>query len=157
MTGKLGLTFVDASGESSRIEVNTATATAVNLDDIQEQADPATSGGLTAAIKALSLCALIAYEVIASKNKPAYTDPTNMFAQRELGLMVSYRDSVTGKMYRITIPGPNWTAIGVAGTDKVNPAASAWTGFVTAFEAAALSPDGNAVTVTGGRLVGRAR
>ena len=78
MAGKLGFTFLDVSGESSRVDVNVADVTADTLAPTLAQANVAGEGTLAAVIQALTLCALTAYEVIAKKDKPAYTPPSSM-------------------------------------------------------------------------------
>lgn len=157
MTGKIGYTFTDISGEKSRVDINVATLTAGNIAATLAAADPGGAGNLGAAIAALSLCQAGSYDVLALQDAGVTTAPTDMYAQREIGLMVKYQDSVNNRLYRVTIPGPNWAVLGLAGTDSVNTAAAQWTAFVTAFEAIAVSQDGNAVTVVGGQLVGRNR
>lgn len=154
---KIGLSFMDHSSEVGRVDYYVAGVTAGNLAGTLSGALPATGGSLAAAMCALSGCTCIISDVQAAQNQFAKTPPASAFAQRELGLLVTYQDTVTKKNYRLTIPGPAWDTIGQVGSDLVDPNAAAWTTFVTAFEANALSPDGNAVTVTGGRLVGRNR
>lgn len=157
MAGKIAFTFADVSGENSRSDVLVPDLTAGNIAGIMTNADPDQAGTLGAAIAALSLCQLSAYSVTATAAQTAQAAATDMYAQRELGLMVSYRDTVTGRLYRFTIPGPDWANLGLAGSDQVNPAAAAWTAFVTEFEGQAVSQDDNPVEVISGRLVGRSR
>jgi len=155
MASKVGYTFLDASGETSRVEMNIATLTAGNFAATTGAVEA--GGALADAIGALSLCALANVDIVADRTATGAEAPTEMYAQREIGLLVSYQDSVTGKKYRITIPGPDWATIGTVGTDKVDAADALWTAFVSAFEANVLSEVGNAVTVMGGWLVGRNR
>lgn len=157
MASKVGLTFLDESGEKSRVEYTIADVGAGNVAGIIDNAQFSTAGSLAALFASLSLCTPIQSEVTASVVKSPQTSPGSNFAQREIGLMVSYTDNVTGKMFRVTIPGPDWANIGLAGSDQVNPEAAQWTAFKTKFEADVKSPDGNAVTISGGRLVGRNR
>jgi len=157
MAGKIGYTFTDISGENSRTDIYVADLTAGNIAATLAAADPTGTGNLGAAIAALSLCQPSSYDVLALKAPGSATAPTNNYAQRELALMVTYQDNTTNRLYRVSIPGPDWATIGLAGTDSVNTANAAWTAFVAAFEAIAVSQDGNAVTVTGGHLVGRNR
>lgn len=81
--------------------------------------------------------------------------PANVNAQREIAVRVSYQDDVTGKKYRFDIPGPVDALYPPQGTDVIpldNVLAAA---FIAVFEAQAVSVDGNAITITGLRLVGR--
>lgn len=76
-------------------------------------------------------------------------------AQREIGLRVTYRDTVNGKVGSFIIPGPTEGAYPNAGTDVIpldNVVAAA---FILVFEANAVSRDGNAVEVVQIRFVGR--
>lgn len=156
-TSKVGMSFLDYSGETGKIDFYLPQVNAGNI--VAELADalPATVGSLAEAICALSDCTCIVSSVEAANSAFTKTLPASAFAQRELGLLVTYQDTVSKKNYRITIPGPKWTTIGQANSDLVDPADALWTAFVAKFEANALSPEGNAVTVTGGRLVGRNR
>lgn len=157
MAGKLGITFLDTSGELSRVDIYTPDVTAGNIAAILDDANPAHAGSLAEAVAALSLCTAHSHDVLAVKAIDSSTPPVSQYAQRELGLMVTYSDNVTGRIYHVTIPGPDWTNLGQAGTDMVLTSAAAWTAFVTLFNSVARSQDGNAVTVMSGRLVGRNR
>lgn len=154
---KVHLTFLDESGEKSSVDYYVPAVDAGTIAAKLDDANPQTAGSTSILMSGLSLCTCIAESLSAADNKFAQTPPGNLFAQREIGLMVSYTDTVTGKNYRLTIPGPDWANIGLSGTDTVDPNDAEWTAFVAQFELKAVSPDGNAVTVTGGRLVGRNR
>jgi hypothetical protein len=155
MGSKVGYTFLDASGEKSRVDVNITTLTAGNFAATTAAVED--GGALAVAIAAMSHCVLTNVDIVASRTANGDPAPTELYAQREIGLLVSYQDSVTGKKYRITIPGPKWADMGMVSTDKVDPANELWTAFVSAFESDAKSETGNAVTVLGGWLVGRNR
>lgn len=157
MPGKFGYTFLDRSGETSRVDLNCADLTAGNIASTLATALPATAGGLGEAIAAVTLCTPASVDVLAAKTPLSQEVPVSNYAQREIGLMISYTDDVTHQSYRVTIPGPDWATLGQANSDQVNPAVGAWTTLVTAIEAHCVSPVGNAITVTGGRLVGRNR
>lgn len=154
---KVHLTFLDESGEKSSVDYYIPALTAGNIAASLDEANPSTAGSTSATLSSLSACTYIAESVSAGDNKFAQTPPGNVMAQREIGLLVTYSDSVTGKAYRITIPGADWANIGLSGSDTVDPANASWVAFKAAFEGHAVSPDGNAVTISGGRLVGRNR
>jgi hypothetical protein len=155
MASKVGYAFLDASGEISRVEMNITTLTAGNF--AATTGAVASGGALADAISGLSLCTLANVDIVADRTATGGAAPVSNYAQREIGLLVSYQDSVTGKKYRVTIPGPDWATIGQAGSDMVDPADALWTAFVSAFEANVISEAGNAVTILGGWLVGRNR
>lgn len=157
MASKVQLTFLDYSLEKSRVEFYMPEGSAANIEGIISESDFQTAGSVAATIAGLSLCTPIGEAVVASNNKSAETRPGSKYAQRELALLITYSDNVTGNNYHISVPGPDWENLAGADGETVNTAAVGWTAFVTAFEAHAKSPDGNAVTVVTGRLVGRNR
>lgn len=81
--------------------------------------------------------------------------PSEATAQRETAIRWSYVDDVTGKKYRFDTPAPV-DALLQSGTDVIDIVANVGAAaFVAIFEAQCVSPDGNAVTMTGARFVGR--
>lgn len=156
-SSKMGLVFLDYSGETSRVDVPVTLVTAGNFAATAGQLDVATPTSLAAIIAAVSLCTPIQSDLMAVKNVYTSTAPASQFAQRELGLLIEYQDNVTTGKYRITIPGPDWATIGLQGTDLVNTDAADWVTLRTALQTVAVSPLGNAITVLSGRLVGRNR
>lgn len=81
--------------------------------------------------------------------------PADQMAQREMAVRWSYVDDVTGQKYRFDTAGPV-DALIQSGTDVIDIVANAAAlAFVALFEANCVSPLGNAVTMTGARLVGR--
>lgn len=103
----------------------------------------------------LTLCNLDGTRTTLSFSASNPTAPTDPYAQRELKWLVNYRDNTTLKQYQIEIPGADLTGNLLAGTDQADLASTDWAAWVTAFEAGAVSPDGNAVTVLSAYVVGR--
>lgn len=157
MPSKVSLTYLDASGELSTVEYYIPDTIAGNIAAQLDDSLPQTALSTAALISSMSLCTPVASKLIANDDKFTRTQPGSLLAQREIGLMVSYSDNVTGKLYRITIPGADWANLGQPGTDQVDATAAGWVAFKAKFETEARSPVGNAITVTGGRLVGRSR
>lgn len=155
MASKVGLAFLDHSGEIGRIDYFVATPDGAGLAAALAARLPATVGSLAEAICNLSLGTCVVSDMQIASDKFTNTLPASHYAQREIALLIDYQDTVTKKKYRLSVPAPDWENLGQDGSDKVDPAAVKWTDFVTKFEAGAKSPDGNAVTVTGGRIVGR--
>lgn len=153
---KIGMNFLDYSGENSRAEFYMNVA-GTDYAAVIAEAAKGTAGSVAAEICGLTDCTCTISDIQALSTKYGDPAPVVKTAQRELGLLIIYTDSVTGKKYRMTIPGPKWATLGQAGTDMVDTSQALWTAFVTAFEAHAVSEVGNAVTVTSGRLVGRNR
>jgi hypothetical protein len=149
MPSKAALGFIDRSGESSRTSYYVATvadaaAASTAADNIQ------------IGIAVITLCNLrdLTLQVVVSEEVP--TLPLSAFAQREVGLEIFYADAVTGEKARFTIPGPDLVLVGQAGTDTVDIVSNVtMAAFVIVFEANAKSKDGNAVEVTGARIIGR--
>lgn len=82
--------------------------------------------------------------------------PASVYAQREIKLLVQMQDAVTGKRSSLTVGTFDPTSVTIApGSDTVDITAGNAAGLVTAIEALVASPAGNAVVVTGMRLVGR--
>lgn len=82
--------------------------------------------------------------------------PVSVYAQREIKLLVSLQDTVTGKRSSFTLGTFDPTSVTIpAGSDVVDITAGNAATLVSAVEAFVASPAGNAVTVTGMRLVGR--
>lgn len=82
----------------------------------------------------------VASEAVLSTSAP---DPG---VQRESKWLVTYRDNVTGKKYRLEIPGADTTLL-EEGTDRLSHAAAEYTAFKTAFEAYVVSEAGNATVL----------
>lgn len=149
---RANIQFVDASNEKSTMSVTSASLTSANFD-----AQQTAFNSLRTAAQALSLGDISQY-AISTQTNPAYTVPTNPFAQRELKWLVSYVGDTSGKTFQVEIPAAD---LGndhlVAGSDLANVADAEWTAFITAFEAFAKSPDDptEAVSFVTARLVGR--
>lgn len=74
-------------------------------------------------------------------------------SNREDKVELTYVDNVTFKRYTTEVPCRKGTLTTETGSDLI-PAAT-WSATKTAFEALARSPEGNAVTLTQVRLIGR--
>lgn len=82
--------------------------------------------------------------------------PTDVLAQRESALRIFYADDVTGEVYHVSVPGPDWDAINLLpNTDLADLTDEPLATLVAAIESDALSPVGNAITVLRAVQVGR--
>lgn len=157
MPASVTMNMIGFSGERSRVTIGLPVLTGANYDDVTGNGATDSVGLLRLAIGAVSLLNFESLAVAAITHPDAGGLPTDPFAQREVGLRVFYTDDVTSKKYHFTIPGPDLDALAQAGTDVVDHTSNATAiALVTALEAEARSPDGNAITVTGMRIVGRA-
>jgi hypothetical protein len=89
--------------------------------------------------------------VIVAKAEPTY--PSDEFAQREIVARMTYADTVTGALYRFDIPGPE--SLFIAGTDEVDMDSAGMAAFKIVFDAKAVSPVGNAVSLLRGKRQGK--
>lgn len=139
----------DYDGETSNVGIHVADLNAGNIAaQITAQADFGT------ALNGISLGSLqtIRYGNQVDSNQPAPTDP---WAQRELKWRVDYRDTVSGTPYHFTVPCADATLLSTIDKGKMDLASAAGIAFETAFEAYALSPEGNAVELLQVVMVGR--
>lgn len=130
----------------------------LNITDIDETTWVATNAAiatLQAALNALSLGSLASRTLTAFRESVDDTRPASSFAQREVGLRFHYIDDVTGDKYHFTLPCPDLDIVAEAGTDQVDLEEITLAAAVAAIEAVAKSPDGNAITITRGVIVGR--
>lgn len=75
--------------------------------------------------------------------------------QREQKFLVTYEDQVTLAKYSFELPCRKVSLDPPVGTDEYVITAAPFAAFVTALEAYAKSPDGNIITVTSIRLMGK--
>jgi hypothetical protein len=153
MPAQYSLTFLDRSRETSVVALNIPSITPINFATILTGGIPV---ALSDAIATMSLCTPMVESVTLPVIRRAATTPTSPYAQRELAVRVSYQDNTTLTKYSVTIPGADLATLGQPDTDLISPANEVFAAFVAVFEADVVSPDGNAVTVLSGRIVGRA-
>ena len=148
--------LIGYSGEQSGVKFYLPDVTAAHYDDVTGNGPTDNVGALRLGLAAITLLNYTRHTVTTEQYGDAGTLPSSPYAQREIKLLVSYRDTVTSKKYRVEIPGPNLANLAQAGTDVVdhvnNIVAAA---FVAVMEANAVSPDGNTIAVEGMRIVGR--
>jgi len=151
--GKYSVSYRDYSGETSPFSVYTAEINAGNFAAIG-----AALQTLGTATNDLSRGQPAKSTLIAQINVISGANATDPVAQREMKWLVTYRDTVTERLYTLEIPCADLTANNLSGnTDEADltNGAGEWPDWVTAFEAVAKSQDGNAVEVVGARFVGR--
>lgn len=144
--------FRDRSNEISSVELNFADVAAggANFDTVIGYVD-----GLGAALATASLCTQSTENFKQETDTPDPSVPSDVHAQREAGCRIFYADDVTGKIYHITIPGPDKDNMAmIAESDLYDLTDTVLAAVVTAIELA-LSPVGNAITVIRAVDVGR--
>ena len=144
--------FRDRSSEISSVELTfpDIAAGGANFD-----ATVALVDGLGAALAGASLCVQSTEAFKQATDTPDASVPSDVHAQRESGCRIFYSDDVTGKVYHITIPGPDKDNMDlIVGTDFYDLTDTILAAVVTAIELA-KSPVGNAITVLRAVDVGR--
>lgn len=152
MAGKLNLTFADFGGEKSTFSVFINPVNAANFD-----ANDVLVTNLVNAILGVT-------EGIIVKDTRNYADVGNgqgastiPTAQRENKWLITYEDTTTFKRYQRELPCPTLSAATILPDigGNANLADALWVTFIAAFEAAAVSEDGNGVNFISARHVGR--
>lgn len=144
--------FRDRSNEISSVELNfdDVAAGGANFDSVMSLVD-----GLGAALSAASLCVQSTENFKQETDTPDPSVPSDVHAQRESGCRIFYADDVTGKVYHITLPGPDKDNMAmIAESDLYDLTDTVLAAIVTAIELA-NSPVGNAITVIRAVDVGR--
>jgi hypothetical protein len=129
-----------------------ATLTAGNI-----VAQVALISAVRAALDAITLGVIQRETIMAAETGISGELPTSPYAQRELKLLVTYADDVTGDRGTFTVPMPDLAALTpVEGTDRILlEDTGVMAAFVSAVEDYALSSAGNAITVLTAHVVGR--
>lgn len=150
---KASWSYRDESDEMSAVELNIADVSAGGADFDAVMASVATLG---AAILAATECVQARENFIQEVDTPSPTTPVDPHAARESALRIFYGDDTTGKVYHVSIPGPDWDAIVMEpNTDLADLTDEPVAALIAAIESDALSPVGNAVTVLRAVKVGR--
>lgn len=150
---KASWSYRDKSDEISNVELNIADVSAGGADFDAVMADVASLGAALLAATECIQAREMFNQAVDTKN-PA--TPTDVLAQRESALRIFYADDTTGEVYHISVPGPDWDAIDLLpNTDLADLTDEPLAALVTAIEAGALSPVGNAITVLRAVQVGR--
>lgn len=140
------VTFLDRSGEVSRLRVNIAAVADV------------VTGATAVSDWNLSLSAITEGDIVqrSALFSNRLSGDTVGVGNREDKWLVGCHDSVTNHKFHFTIPTRLHTLLTPTGTDKVTDFSVApWTLFKSRTEALVLSPDGNACVVDYVQLVGR--
>lgn len=152
MAVKVRQGFIDRSRENSSTQYY-VDGPAAGDDFTDAIADANTIKG---AMSALTLCNYTRQTASIVLDEDVPTIPSSAFAQREVGLTIQYVDTVTGKYYDMTIPGPDLTLLAQANTDEVDIASNAtFLAYSAIVEPLMVSEVGNAVEIVRARIVGR--
>lgn len=152
MAGKLLLTYADYGGEKSSFQIPLLDYSAASYDANETLVD-----ALVNAVDALTIGLEVKQLRTHSISGTGSGQSSNVNAHRELKFLITFSDDVTGRVYQREIPCPLLTSDTILQDigGNANVGNSLWTDFITAFEAAAESEDGNAVSFVSARYVGR--
>jgi hypothetical protein len=150
---KASWSYRDESDEISNVELTIADVSAGGADFDTVMADVAALGAALINVSACVQAREVFNQTVDTKN-PA--TPNNPLAKRESALRIFYSDDVTGEVYHISVPGPEWDDIDMLpNTDLADMADEPLAALISAIEANALSPVGNAISVLRAVNVGR--
>jgi hypothetical protein len=145
--------FRDRSKEISTMELNfiDVAAGGANFDTVVGFVD-----AIGAVFNTASLCTQSTENFKQETDTPDPAIPSDVHAQREAGCRIFYGDDVTGKVYHVTLPGPDKDNMAmIAQSDNYDLTDTVLAAVIAAMESGALSPDGNAITVLRAVDVGR--
>lgn len=145
-------TFLDYSGEKSRVELYNGAITAASIAGYLTD-----FGALRTALEGITLGVVHQEAWVGDRTLLSNTPPTNPFAQRELKWRVVYTGNTSGKLFSIEIPTADPTGRLLDQSDFADLTETGMAAFVSAFEGIARSPDNDTenVTVQSVQLVGR--
>lgn len=150
---KASWSYRDKSDEISTVELNIPDVSAGGTDFDAVMASVATLGAALLATTECIQAREMFNQAVDTKN-PA--TPTDVLAQRESALRIFYADDVTGEVYHISLPGPDWDTVDLLpNTDLADLTDEPLATLVSALESDAESPVGNAITVLRAVQVGR--
>lgn len=150
---KASWSYRDKSDEMSNLEITVADVSAGGADFDAVMADVAALGAAFLAATECVQAREFFNQAVDTKDPATPTDPQ---AQRESALRIFYADDTTGEVYHVSLPGPDWANVDLLpNTDLADLTDTPMDNIVTAIEANALSPVGNAVTVLRAVAVGR--
>lgn len=155
MAGSITFSVLDFSNEVGRTRMYTPDLNAANIADYVNDSAGGILGDMRLALNPLIDGNHLKRQVTAVTIVDNAVTPADASAQRERKALVTYRDTVTGKLYRLEIP--TFSMVGaIPGTDVLDLTQLDWAAFVTQFETNFVSELGNAIQVVSAKHVGRA-
>lgn len=151
------IAFLDRGNSVSRVKIYTPDVDGTALTTWQGVIDNVLTSGLLFLFQQITYDNIVGMHLVTKNVAFSATTPTDPAARNAFALRVVYQDNVTAQKYHLTIPAPILTTMEQAGSDWIDTADVAFSAWAAAFQTLARSPDGNAVTVLGARIVGRSR
>lgn len=149
--GRVNVSIRDYSQELSNFGYEATALTAGNI-----VAQTALHAAVEAATEDITI-GVVAKQTYAQILDESPSIPTLAYAQREMKALVTYQAVTSGKKFQLEIACPLLVGQLVENTDIFDLTTTEWAAWVSAFVAAAKSPDdiADSVIVLGARLVGR--
>lgn len=148
-------TVIDKSDEASTVSFNLPDITSLNADDVLGNTVDDAVGGIRLAMAPLILGNYWKHQVNQLVSDEGRTTPANGFAQREFKAIFYGVDNVNGRRLSFEVPTFDAGTFAQDNTDELDLTDVALAAFVTAVQTYAISRDGNAITITRARIVGR--
>ena len=149
--GKNTLTYNDFGAESSSVTVFSDAITAANHD-----AQVAALGSLVTALEGITIGLKVRQEYSNfDQILSSASEASNAFAQRETKWLVRYKRPTGTKVHKMEIPCADLAFLDTNNKGYLDLGSTEGAAFVSAFEAFATDPEGNAVEVISVQHVGR--
>jgi len=144
MAGAFSINMVDRDDDQRQFTLPMTEVTAANHD-----AQAALADALQAGIEGISRLVTQRVDFVASRLEPGDPRPTAGSAQVNIEWLVTYVEATTLEVRTVRIGGANLDIAGILqpASNVADLTQTQMAAFKTAFEAAVLGPNGNAVTV----------
>jgi hypothetical protein len=151
MAGKVGLTFKDYAGQTSRFELATDDITAGNL-----VAQTALMDALITAVGGLTRGRITRETMLAIDTDNGNASSSDPEASRELKWLLRLSDSVTGETLFRELPTAELTGNLAANSEEADMAAASWVSLKSAIDGNFNNPEtGNSLILVSAKKVGR--
>ena len=153
MATNMYLSWKDVVGQVSGLSVQSRDMDAANHDGLKTEFNT-----LRGALNGFSIGNPQLYQIVAERTVLSNGKAADMESRRELKLLLTYEDAVTGQQYHSELPCPDikdatlWSS---ADPEQPDYASAEWLALKAAWETTIVSPDNNAVLLTKGQIVGR--
>jgi hypothetical protein len=155
MPSRVSWNITDYDQEGATVQLTGPTLNGTNYDAQVAEVD-----GIRGALEAIILGRMETETIVSRAQTFANPAVSSKFAERELKLLFTYVDDVTGERGTFTVPTPDLDSLDrTPGSDKITlqdaAGANLMAPLVLAIENWALSKAGNSITIESARVVGR--
>lgn len=149
MAGRIDFFTYDHSGEKSAVSFYTQAVTNLTYNDRVAENDD-----LKLALEGITLTTWGNYDYVSVIHSDVGSLPASPYAQREIRAIFDCVSS-NGKKFQLGIPCPDMNNLAQPGTDAINLLDAQVAAYIATLVAEAVAPDGGAINVVGGTIVGR--